>query len=165
MVNDVLYNVRWVARIQLFLGAYAYARYALWIPKVSKWSIEFLVNKFSASVLYCTLWNKPWMFWWVEQTKNKPLSKHTKKTSERQSAKPNWKKMQNKLKRKKRTKMKQIYSEKKKKSQQSNSRNEVEFIDTPNGGLFLTAFNWMLSFLYLLGIPLYDVSSKPFCGR
>lgn len=79
MVNDVLYNVRWVARIQLFLGAYAYARCALWIPKVSKWSIEFLVNKFSGSVLCCILWNKSWMFWWVEQTKNKPLSKHTKK--------------------------------------------------------------------------------------
>lgn len=104
MVNDVLYNVRWVARIQLFLGAYAYARCALWIPKVSKWSIEFLVNKFSGSVLCCILWNKSWMFWWVEQTKNKPLSKHTKKKHwkgneqnqiEKKKRKTNWREKTN----------------------------------------------------------------------
>lgn len=156
MVNDVLYNVRWVARIQLFLGAYAYGRCALWIPKVSKWSIEFLVNKFSGSVLCCILRNKSWMFWWVEQTKNKPLSKHTKKkhwkgNEQNQIEK---KKTQNKLKRKNEPKWSKSIQRRRKKSQQSNSRNEVEFIDTSNGGLFLTAFNWMLSFLYLLGIPL-----------
>lgn len=157
MVNDVLYNVRWVARIQLFLGAYTYARCALWIPKVSKWSIEFLVNKFSGSVLCCILWNKSWMFWWVEQTKNKPLSKHTKKNiGKAMSIEQNQieKKTQNKLKRKNEPKWSKSIQRRRKKSQQSNSRNEVEFIDTSNGGLFLTAFNWMLSFLYLLGIPL-----------
>lgn len=155
MVNDVLYNVRWVARIQLFLGAYTYARCALWIPKVSKWSIEFLVNTFSGSVLCCILWNKSWMFWWVEQTKNKPLSKHTKKnigkamskTKLKKKRKTNWREKTNQ------NEANLIFREGEK-SQQSNSRNEVEFIDTSNGGLFLTAFNWMLSFLYLLGIPL-----------
>lgn len=59
---------------------------------------------------------------------------------EKKKRKTNWREKTNQ------NKANLIFREEKKWSQQSNSRNEVEFIDTSNGGLFLTAFNWMLSF-------------------